>query len=232
MKNILQPSQASLLRNSWGGGLQFYQQPNCQGSISNGKLRLYRPPNVEYASWSTWGGLNLRPFDCEPEALKQYHSYCLMFDVQGFTSYSNSDTYWTCQIGWGGGGLEPAPTTIASNMWLEDGFSGERRLYWAFTINDPIYKVCTDNWDGGHVVGATYLSYRDFKWGFTYQDTGSWGTDIGISNIRLYDITDIPKSKILKNGILDTGAIITYADENNMQFQRFGETRVSDITEY
>ena len=235
MKNILQVAEYNRLLKTFGDGLTYYSQENCQISLTDRGYRIYRPANIE-SYWgynhTTWGGLNIKPFDCDSNALIQGHSYCLMFDVEGQTSCSNSDTYWTGQIGWGGGGIEPTPTTISSNMILENNFNGKRQLHWAFTINDSIYKVCTENWDGGHVVGASYLSYRDFKWGFTYQNTGPLGTDLYISNIRLYDITNIPKQMLLKNGILNSGVITALCDSSELSLQKYGETRVSELIEY
>jgi hypothetical protein len=52
------------------------------------------------------------------------------------------------------------------------------------------------------VAGNTYLSYAGFKFGFPYESTGEMGTDLYITNIRMYDITDNPNFDITKEGII------------------------------
>ena len=69
-------------------------------------------------------------------------------------------------------------------------------------MNDDLYKVCTSSYSG-FVAGNTYLSYNGFKFGFSYSDTGSMGTDLYITNIRIYDITNNPSFEISKNGIIE-----------------------------
>lgn len=90
-------------------------------------------------------------------------------------------------MGWGVGGVSPTPTLIASSGIPAD-FQGEKDCYYAFTINDDIVKTSNDA-RAGYDGSSQYLSYRHFTFGWTYSNTGALGTDIYLTNFRLYDIT-------------------------------------------
>jgi hypothetical protein len=60
------------------------------------------------------------------------------------------------------------------------------------------------------VVGNTYISYKEFKFGYSYTSTGSLGTDIYIKNLTMHDITnDIDNNiNITKTGIVNVSNIL------------------------
>ena len=108
-------------------------------------------------------------------------------------------------MGWGGGGLSPSPSNGVSNS-LGSNFEGEKEIYYKFTISDDVVKTCTSSYSS-FVSGNQYLSYMDFTFNFSYSDTGALGTDLYITNIGLYDITNI-NIKLNKNGTLDLGSLL------------------------
>ena len=154
-----------------------------------------------------WGGLVIRPFNIAANILQKNHRYVIMFHVKGRSSNSVVDVYWSNNVGWGGGGLDPKPIINRNTMNLPANFNGETDVLYDFTINDDIYKVCTSSYSS-FVAGNTYLSYNGFKFGFEYTSTGEWGTDLYITNIRMYDITNYTSNVDLsKSGILSISAL-------------------------
>jgi hypothetical protein len=206
MKNLLLPSEFALRNKTWGYGLSSYSQENCRVTLNDNGLRVYRPPNFDGASNNTtWGGLRIHPLNIDPYLLVKGRTYIVMFDVTGQTSNGISELYWTNQMGWGGGGLMPDPTNVSYAI-LPANFQGSKTCWYKFTIPDDIYKVCTVSYSG-FTAGTTYPSYRDFAFGWGYSNTGSLGTDIYITNIRMYDLTETPTIEPDKNGILNLGAL-------------------------
>ena len=154
-----------------------------------------------------WGGLVLKPFNIADNILQKGHRYVIMFHVKGKSSNSVSDVSWSNNVGWGGGGLDPKPVINRNTMNLPSNFNGETDVIYDFTINDDIYKVCTSSYSS-FVAGNTYLSYNGFKFGFQYTNTGEWGTDLYITNIRMYDITNYTSSvNLAKSGTLSISAL-------------------------
>lgn len=187
--NLLEPTNTTLTRKTWGYGLSAYTQSNCNVTLTDNGYRIYRDPNLTYSGNGSvmWGGLVIKPYDVYGrDMLIKGHTYILKFHVKGQSS-NGSEFYWTNQCGWGGGGLEPSPDNVSYQM-TPSNFQGEMECFYKWTINDDVWKVCTTSYSG-FTAGNTYLSYRDFKYGFNYGDTGPLGTDLYITNIRMYDIT-------------------------------------------
>ncbi len=209
MNNLLELTEYSLRKKEWGYGLSSYTQSNCSCTLTDNGYRIYRTPNVNPTdNGSTmWGGLVLKPFNIADNILQKSHRYVIMFHVKGKSSNSVVDTYWSNNVGWGGGGLDPKPVINRNTMNLPSNFNGETDVIYDFTINDDIYKVCTSSYSS-FVAGNTYLSYSGFKFGFQYTNTGEWGTDLYITNIRMYDITNYTSSvNLAKSGILSISAL-------------------------
>ena len=211
MKNIIEKCNNALLDKAFRDGLYFFTQSNCQVTLTDIGYRIYRPPNVNPTDNGNtmWGGLVIKPFNADSNALEKNHTYIIKFEVMGKTSNAVSDVNWNNQAGWNGGGLTPTPTTIAKTEieanWQSDNWFP---FQWIFSIPDDIYKVCTKSYSS-FVQGTTYLSYRDFKFGFGYTNTGSMGTDLYIRNLRMYDITTKPNTiNFNKNGIINSSNFV------------------------
>ena len=203
MENLLFKTAEGVAAGYWGAGLSKYTQSNCQVTLVNGCYRIYRPANLTVsANGSTmWGGLVLQPYKCFD--LQKGHTYVISFHVKGKSSNAASDSLgFHNQVGGDGGGLEPKPSNVEYYNPVGTDFNGEGDFWYKFTINDDVYKVCTSSYSG-FVAGNTYLSYNGFKFGFGYTSTGSMGTDLYITNIRMYDITDDPSFEIPKNGVIE-----------------------------
>ena len=208
MNNLLELTEYSLRKKEWDYGLSYFNQSNCSCTLTDNGYRIYRTPNVNPTDngQTMWGGLILKPFDIADNILQKGHRYVLMFHIKGRSS-SSAYAKWSNYVGWDGGGLTPTPTINRNTMNLPANFNGETDVVYDFTINDDIYKVCTSSY-GSFVAGNTYLSYAGFKFGFGYTDTGEWGTDLYITNIRMYDITNYTSSiNLAKSGILSISAL-------------------------
>ena len=177
-----------------------------------------------------WGGLVIKPFNIADNILQKSHRYVLMFHVKGKTSNSVSDVSWSNNVGWGGGGLTPNPVINRNTMKLPANFNGETDVLYDFTINDDIYKVCTSSYSS-FVAGNTYLSYNGFKFGFQYTNTGEWGTDLYITNIRMHDITNYTsRVNLTKSGILSISALNEI--DGNARINRYSEALSGGFIEY
>ena len=111
----------------------------------------------------------------------------------------------------------PSPSNIVETH-IPENFNSDDwvTFYYQWEINDNVWKTCTESYSS-FVAGTTYLSYRDFQVGWGYQSTGSWGTDIYINHIRLYDITDITNPKLYNNGKWVIGTIEEINNINKIQ---------------
>ena len=204
--NLCNVTNDSFRTLTYQGGLDKYTQNSCQATLTKQGLRIYRPPNhdgaaVEGHGWDTWGGFVLRNYNNWLN-LVEGRTYIIKIHVKGKTTERAWDFYWSNNVGWGGGGLDPNPSNIEAYT-IPSNFNGETDIYYKWTC-DSIYKTCTSSYSG-FTQGNSYVSYRDFKcgWGYTY-DTGEMGTDIYFSNIRLYDITNgIKEIDINKNGVVE-----------------------------
>lgn len=207
--NIIMATDMARAKNSFTSGLASYTQANCQVTISNGLVRIYRTPNIASSSKTQWGGVILRPYNINnTNVLTKTHRYVIKFEVKGFSDSAIGDSlYWSNNAGWTGGGLMPSPSNVTTNGTLFSSssfnFSDWVTFSYAWTINDDVYKVCTSSYSS-FVQGETYLSYKDFKFGFGYTNTGTNGTELYLKNFRMYDITDSIKNPIItKFGIVN-----------------------------
>ena len=170
-----------------------YRQAYCHTNTEGYRVRIYRDPNHDGRPSSqgggnnNWGGMCFRPLSIDSNLLQKGHRYAIRFHVSG-VSCDGFTPSWTNNMGWQGGGLVPSPSNVVCNS-LPSNFSGEREMYYLFTINDDVYKTCTSSYSS-FVAGNVYPSYRDFVMGFSYTQTNSVGTDIYLSNFGMYDITN------------------------------------------
>lgn len=204
MENLIYKTEENRLLKQIGNGLSSYTQAHCQVTLTDDGYRIYRTPNKTVAADGhvMWGGLVLNPVVSGVCTFIKGHTYILAFHVKGKSSNGAFECGWSNQVGWGGGGLDPAPSNVEIYNPVGNNFNGEGDFWYKWTMNDDLYKVCTSSYSG-FVAGNTYLSYNGFKFGFGYWDTGSMGTDLYITNIRMYDITDDPSFEIPKNGVIE-----------------------------
>lgn len=229
--NLVQKANNGIATKTYTGALSSYTQPNCQISLTDSGYRIYRPANkTPSADGNTmWGGLVIKPYnENNADVLFKGHTYILKWHVKGKSSNPGTDSGWSNNVGWGGGGLTPSPSNTSTNF-TPSNFTGEMDCWYKWTISDDVYKVCTSSYSS-FVKGQTYLSYRDFKFGFGYTDTGSLGTDLYITNIRLYDITnDNQKVKIGVNGVINGN--IVEGNFNNVSMLPDGEFYTTQFIE-
>ena len=231
MENLLYKAQQALLDKSFKDGLDAYTQSNCRVSLTEDGLRIYRPPNLTVANDGNtmWGGLRLSPYNQNNrDVLIKGHTYIIKFHVKGKSSNAVTSIGWTNNMGWGGGGLNPSPSNV-KYVYPPASFNGEMDCFYQFTINDAVYKVCTSSYSS-FVAGNTYLSYRHFMVGFGYQSTLEMGTDMYITNLRMYDITNgLQTTHFNKNGIVDSNMII---ENKSGQLHRDGEIMSNQFYEF
>lgn len=221
MENIFYKPNEAIEIKIFQNGLSSYTQKNCQVTLTDKGCRIYRPPNkTPSADGSTmWGGMRLInatttsiSHTYNPEIdnyfkLIQGHTYIIRFHVTGQSSDAFATFDWTNQMGWGGGGLSPTPSDIEKHG-IPTNFEGEEECFYKFTINDTISKTCTTTYSYA-TQGNTYLSYTHFGVGFAYTNTGALGTDLYITNLRMYDITNNEKNySITKEGIILPAQVI------------------------
>ena len=190
--NMLIDESWGIQTKQWLRGLSSYTQSNCQVSLTDDGYRIYRTPNVNLTDngQTMWGGFVIRNYNNQ-FGLIEGHTYVLEFDIKGQSSAATSDIYWTNNCGWGGGGLEPSPSGVVCanpvvNNWQSSTY---QHFSYKWTCSSPIYKTCTSSYSS-FTQGNSYVSYRDFKYGWGYAATGSLGTDVYIKNLRMYDITN------------------------------------------
>ena len=197
--NHMLVANKSILNGAWENGLQRYAQTNCQVTFDNNAIHIYRPPNTSGAANNMWGGFGFRN-DGNVLGLQKGRSYLWAMTVSGQTSNS-SIIHVDNNMGWSNdtSGLMPQPTDIYTYV-TPANFTGTQDAWYAFTIPDDIYKECIAGYST-FVTGNTYISYRDFQYRFGYTSTGELGTDLYITNIRFFDITDLDLSNITRAGI-------------------------------
>ena len=211
-----------------------YTQAHLSVTVTSQGIRIYSPPNwdgraISGSGWDTWGGLCLSPM-MYSNCLFKGHRYVLSWHVKGQSSASMSEVYFSSQVGWGTGYTNPS-TTSNKIITQPENFQGEMDCYWDFTINDDIWKVCVDNQGNTSFVnGETYLSYAAVKLGYGYRETGPLGTDIYITNIKLYDITENKTYKITKTGIMKTTEISS-GFRSSARLHSDGEIDVTNVRE-
>ena len=158
------------------------------------------------------GGKHIYTTDDNIMGLIKGHTYIITFKAKGKSSKGSTNLGWSNQMGWGGGGLQPTPSNVEYDV-IPNNFDGEKICWYKWTINDDVVKTCTTSYSYA-IAGNQYLSYADFAFGWVYQDTGAMGTDIYITDLQMYDITNIPQQSILKNGILNFQAF--HEDKNKI----------------
>lgn len=216
LDNLIAPAANAIIQKQFVNGLSGYNQTNCQTSITDTGYRVYRTPNIDSSAQNMWGGLRITP-NFAGDVLLKGHKYILLYDVKGKTNNAQVTIGWSNNMGWGGGGLMPSPSNIVETH-IPENFNSDDwvTFYYQWEINDNVWKTCTESYSS-FVAGTTYLSYRDFQVGWGYQSTGSWGTDIYINHIRLYDITDITNPKLYNNGKWVIGTIEEINNINKIQ---------------
>lgn len=234
--NKLMATNNALATKTWGNGLHSYTQSNCQVTLTDKGLRIYRPPNLTpSANGNTmWGGLILQPFEIDSNFLVKGRTYILLFHVKGKTSGAVTDVYWSNEAGWSGAsrGLGTNPTNVSTNQSsFGANFNGDGDFYYRFTVSDDVWKTCTKSYSS-FVAGTSYNTYRDFKFGFTYADTGAWGTDLYITNFRCYDITSASTDtvRVEKSGIV-MAQNLSESDNSQARFAAYGEIQSSNFIE-
>ena len=237
--NILFPAELSRTKLEFTNGLSRYTQSNCQVTLVEEGYHIYRPPNLTTsANGNTmFGGLKLvnqstdtvSPYNATRDNiwnLQKGHSYILAFHAEGQSSNPHNYLSFNNNMGWGVGGVSPTPTLIAANGIPAD-FQGEKDCYYAFTINDDIVKTSNDA-RAGYDGSSQYLSYRHFTFGWTYSNTGTLGTDIYLTNFRLYDITT-HVAQFTKQGIANFSQFIEQMDK--AQIRKNSELLSSEFLE-
>lgn len=209
MYNLIEKTDFARAKNSFTDGLSLYTQTNCSCTLEKGIYKIYRPANKTTSDDGNtmWGGLVLKPYRIDADILQKYHRYVIKFEVKGKSSNNVAETSWNNQVGWNGGGLTPTPSDVVTNKtdFGTDFQSDDWMTFsYAWTINDDVYKVCTSSYSS-FVQGETYISYRDFKFGFVYTNTGAMGTELYLKNFRMYDITDSRKNNsiVTKLGVIN-----------------------------
>lgn len=227
----------ALQMKKFANGLEGYVQQNCQVTVTDEGLRIYRPPNITHNSSDSstntmYGGMRLYFHSTEQGMLTKGHSYILLWDVKGKTSQKPVTPQWSNNMGWGGGGLLPSPSNVThkSIPHTEWQSSTYQTMYYCWTINDDVYKVCTSSYSG-FVAGETYLSYKHFCFNFTYNNTGVLGTDLYIKNIRCYDVTNLVEQDITTEGILKCVAAREDITKDSADFWHSGECVATKIIE-
>lgn len=233
--NMLEEEQYGISSKKWLRTLTKYEQQNCKCTLTDDGYRIYRDPNLVYQNGNTvnsvmWGGLVIRNNN-NILNLQKNHTYIILADIKGKTTNAMSDIKWNNNVDWGGGGLYPYPTNVILINPVTSNFNSDtyQTFSYQFTISDDIYKVCTTAYLS-FVQGNTYLSYKDFKIGFTYANTGALGSDIYINNIRMYDITDTANDNLSvnKQGILSIRNLI---ENDSIQVTKVGEVVSYDFNE-
>lgn len=228
--NMAYNAQVGIATKTFIAPLASYTQANCQVTLTDTGYRIYRPPNKTTSNDGNtmWGGFVLR-FTTPP--FIKGHTYIICFDVKGQTT-NGQDIQWSNNMGWAGGGLTPSPSNVSHNAPGANFQSTEwYPFYYKWTINDDVYKTCTSSYSS-FVSGNTYPSYRDWKFGFVYSNTGTLGTDLYINNVRLYDITTASNQNITKSGILYTNELIEVDCNKTSIMKDSNNIRTENIYEY
>ena len=229
MENIADGVNQSFINLTYKNGLSSYTQANCTATVTGQGLLIHRPADFDGSSnHSTWGGFVLDNTN-NRFGLIEGHTYIIKVHIVGSTSNRASDIYWTNNVGWGGGGLSPVPTNV-DYLTIPANFEGEMDCYYKWTC-DTIYKTCTTSYANYFVSGTEYLSYKGFKIGWSYTATGTLGTDIYFSNIRLYDITNGTNPiQITKDGILKCEDLVQL--QSGLVVPKFYKSNTAEVSEF
>ncbi len=229
MSNLIAKTEWSLLNKEWNNGLGRYYQDNCQCTLTDNGYRIYRPANLTYPDCgnTTWGGLVLTPMASGIVTFEEGRTYLLSFHVKGQSSVGPYDVIWSNNVGWGSNSLIPKPIDVSCSNWVGwDAFDGEKDFFYKWTC-DSIYKVSKTTY-AGFEEGKTYLSYHGFKFGFGYESTGTLGTDLYITNLRLHDITNYKDIDVNKMGIVNA---LEFIEESDFKLLKTGEITSPNMIE-
>lgn len=201
-------------------GLTAYTQTNCQVTCNSNGYRIYRTPNTAAGSANkTFGGLVLR--NSSTSSIHVYnpavdnifglingHTYVWCLTVEGHAATAPA-FYITNNTGYASNAARGLNTTPSNTKTVNipANFNGKKEIFYRFTISDTIVKTCLQSYSD-YTAGNDYLAYRDFVWCWDYVATGENGTDIYVSNIRLYDITNKEPIHITKNAMIKGCALI------------------------
>lgn len=196
--------------------LATYTQANCQVnySIGKGMCNIYRPPNIGTGTHGNtmWGGMIVSPHEFISE-FKAGETYRLQFDYCGKTSNPLDTPYFSYSAGWNSMGGLRTPTSTTEITPVEPGDTNgywKTATYLISVLEDP-YIVAT-NTSGGLSVGTIYNCMNQLKIGFGYVgSTGSLGTDLNISNLRLVKVASASQSDAKITSIKSTGETLTGA---------------------
>lgn len=221
-KNLAEKMNQSLFEKKATNGVSYYTQENCQISLTDKGMRIYRPANI--STNTNYGGARLRFQELGntrtvsytnkadnttstytySDFLQKGHRYRICYHVSGYSNNGLAMHGFTNEMGWGESTSGPNPSNvidsgIPDNFGIVNGeaVGAEKECFYEFTINDEPFKYSTytnPNYPNHFPAGYIYSSYRDFQIGWTYTNSGALGTKVYISNIQIYDITnsDIP----------------------------------------
>lgn len=240
MENILYKPNEALGIKKYQNGLSLYTQTNCNVNLTDEGYHIYRPPNLS-SSDKTYGGLKIYNQNSDSIRVQnngdnifgliEGHTYIIRWHVSGQSSNVFYYIQWQNNMGNNGKGkgLMPAPTNVIKGN-IPSNFNGEQECFYKFTP-DSIFKTCSDG-TSPYMTGQTYLSYRHFSISFNYANTGALGTDLYITNLRMYDITDNEKNySITKEGIILPAQVIEMPI-NQASIQNSGDLICNNFYEY
>ena len=192
-------------------GAHAYTQGNLSVTSTVNGYRIYSEPNrdgraQEGSEWNTWGGLVLDPMHVSRCLVKGHH-YRISWHVSGQSSRAMVDTYWSNNIGWGQS--PDAAPTVHKCVFQPANFQGEMDCFYDFTIEDEIFKTTGSSVHSGFEANTSYLAYAGFKIGYTYDYTGTLGTDVYITNIQMHDLTSDKIYKIGNNGVIKSTEFVS-----------------------
>jgi len=239
--NILESANYGIETKTFTTGLGKFEQTDCKCTITDDGYRIYRTPNKTYDSSDSstrtmWGGLILRPMEEYPYALQKGHRYIIALDVRGKSSSGSMDMRIQFAVGsslGGNTGLEPSPSNIVYYNPITANYSSStwQTFYYMFDINEDPWKVATAT-SGTYKSGSTYGAYREFKYGFAYNNTGTMGTELYIKNVRMYDVTDMGNMSVSRKGIVDYLSFIESLNgTDNASIFKYGEVRANGFYE-
>ena len=233
MYNLFTPVEKARLNNTFTNGLSRFTQNNCQVTLENGLYHIYRPANLTTASngYTMWGGIFIYNEGITgSQILIKGHSYIIKFHVKGKSSSTPEKMRWSYHADWeGDNSLLPTPTNV-SYQTIPANFNGEMECFYKWTLSDDIYKVAETGY-GSKVAGGTYLSYNMFAMNFGYSSTGELGTDLYLSNFRMYDLTNLTeKVNVKKTGELNA-TIIQDPDYSKLSMYKDSEILCKDLYE-
>lgn len=218
-------------------GVGAYAQASLKVTLTDQGVHIYSPPNHDGRASSsggandTWGGICFSPMKTQ-KCLIEGHRYIILWHCIGQTSTALTDTTWTNQIGWGQS--PDAAPTVNRRCVPAEGFQGSMECCYDFTINDTVFKTTGSTVHSGFEANTSYLAYAGFKIGFGYRQTGELGTDLYLSNFRMYDITNATSANFTKTGDLKVAGIVELPDTSfsNAQILSSGDLITRQIIEY